>query len=621
VPRSLLTVLALLGVVLTLSVVPGVFTIDEDNYLVTVTALRHGRLTVPGTEGLPPGRELAWFDPNGAQRAVSATPIASTAPPLYAPLALPFSYFGWRGLAALNTLAFLLTVAGVFLLTRRYARREDTAWIAALVYAAGGYALEYAQGVWPHMLAAALCTGAVLMSARSRDGESAGWALAAGLLAGLAAGVRYQNILFAACLGLGTFLFSPRRLRCSMAYGLGVLLPLGASSLLNHARLGFWNPVSKGGTYLSSLGRTVGSRGWIADALTMGWARIVDYSARPSLAGTEHAAYLHADPATGAYLIGHTVKKAWLQSSPWLVLALLALLLAWLPRRAGGGGEGGDNGGDRRRRELRVLALIVLPVQALFAASGLLRTDGLSFNQRYFIELVPLAAVALAWLVEDAGLLAGGASEAGGRRRWLPRLALGGALGLALAAATLLRPAPSPIRLVGLLDLPLVLAVVTLLAWAVARLRGKPGILALALGACLGWSLAVHLGDDLAASREFRRSNAQLAAIFDPYLPDGSAFLAYWGLKDAVGPLLLDRDLVVLDVRNDDGRNTPRLVAALLARRSRVVALPPGFSPALRQTLASRWDARILRQPPVPLLELVAREPGSAGSGTVSGTP
>jgi hypothetical protein len=616
VPRSLLALLAVLGAVLTLSVVPGVFTIDEDNYLVTVTALRHGRLTVPGTEGLPPARELAWFDPNGAARAVTETPVASTAPPLYAPLALPFSLLGWRGLVALNTLCFLLATAAVFLLTRRHARHGESAWIAAVTFAAGGYALEYAQGVWPHMLTAALCTGAVLASTRTRDepdaaGAPAAWAFAAGALVGLAAGVRYQNFLFAGCLGLGILLFASRRWRCSLTYALGVAVPLGASSLLNHARLGFWNPISKGGTYLSSLGGTVRSQGWIGDAVTMGWARIVDYGTRPPLTGTEHAVYLREDAATGAYLVAGAVKKAWLQSSPWLALALLALVLAWLPSR--GGPPGGKP--DPRRRELRVLALIVLPILAMFSASGVLRTDGLSFNQRYFLELVPLAAVAFAWLLDGSGLLDRTGTDAGGGRRRFGLLALGAVLGTSLAAATLLRPAPSPIRLNGLLHLPLALAVLALLGWAICRRSRHCGTLALAVGACLGWSLAVHVGDDMAASRAIRRQNARLAAVLDPVLTDRSAYLAYWGAKDAVGPLLLDRDLVVLDVRNAGGRNTPSLVAALRARGWRVVALPAGFPPAVREALAADWAARLLRPPPVPLVELVAREPTPGATG------
>ncbi len=65
------------------TVVPGVFIIDENNYLVNVIAVRQGHVTVANTAGLSPSRELAFFDPAPRSRAVNSTPVASTAPPLY----------------------------------------------------------------------------------------------------------------------------------------------------------------------------------------------------------------------------------------------------------------------------------------------------------------------------------------------------------------------------------------------------------------------------------------------------------------------------------------------------------------------------------------------------------
>jgi hypothetical protein len=46
--------------------------------------------------------------------------VAPTAPPLYAGLALPFSYLGWRGLVAINTVSFVITVALVALTSHLY---------------------------------------------------------------------------------------------------------------------------------------------------------------------------------------------------------------------------------------------------------------------------------------------------------------------------------------------------------------------------------------------------------------------------------------------------------------------------------------------------------------------
>ncbi|HLF20591.1 MAG TPA: hypothetical protein VI704_07360, partial [Bacteroidota bacterium] len=113
--RILLLVLSIVGVFLTLTAIPGIFIIDEDNYLVSLVALRHGRFTIPGTEGFKPSSELVYFDPEANHRIVSSTPVTSLAPPLYAFIALPFSVFGVRGLILLNILAFLITAFLVFL--------------------------------------------------------------------------------------------------------------------------------------------------------------------------------------------------------------------------------------------------------------------------------------------------------------------------------------------------------------------------------------------------------------------------------------------------------------------------------------------------------------------------
>ena len=122
--------------------VPGVFTPDDNNYLINVLMFREGRVTVANTEGLKPSRELLFFDPAPWSRAVEKTPVASTAPPLYAPMALPFSFAGWRGLVALNTLAFLVATLVVFLYAGRHATSSSTPWLAAAAFALGGYVID-----------------------------------------------------------------------------------------------------------------------------------------------------------------------------------------------------------------------------------------------------------------------------------------------------------------------------------------------------------------------------------------------------------------------------------------------------------------------------------------------
>jgi len=274
-PKALPVGLIVCGVVLSVLVVPGVFTVDDNNYLVNVLALRNGRVTLANTEGLQPSPELMFFDPANREHGVSFTPVASTAPPLYGVLALPFSYFGWRGLAALNTLSYLATTLIVFLYARRYAQDPATPWFAAIAVAFGGFTIEYALGLWPHALSFALCTAGVAAAGRAIDSDTRGRsvvfaAAGAGLLLSAAAGVRYQNaVVLAAAGGALALLASSQRVTACLAYGAAAAVPLATSAVINHARFGSWNPISKGPGYFT-VGRSVANSA-ISDPLVMFW--------------------------------------------------------------------------------------------------------------------------------------------------------------------------------------------------------------------------------------------------------------------------------------------------------------------------------------------------------------
>src|SRR5262249_6586685 len=254
---------------------------------VTVLGLRHGRLTVPGTEGLPPSRELAYFDPVIYSRPETPTPLPTVAPPLYAPIALPFAALGWRGLVLLNTLSFLVVGLLVFRYARAYATTAQAGWLAVSAFALGGYSLEYAQGVWPHMVSAALTTGAAYATSRVRDGRSAGTALAAGLLAGIATGVRYQNIVVAAALGVGLLGWAARRLTVRAAFAAGAAVPLAIAAAITRVRLGVPNPVSKGPGYLPPIVPAKPMGHFVADTAQMLWARVVDFAFSPPTANMQ----------------------------------------------------------------------------------------------------------------------------------------------------------------------------------------------------------------------------------------------------------------------------------------------------------------------------------------------
>lgn len=606
-PRALLIAVLVIGAVLAVTTVPAPFTVDENNYLVTLAALRAGRLTVPGTEDLPSTRELLYFDPSGYRREVRSTPVSSTAPPLYAVLGLPFSYLGWRGLVALNTLSFLATILMTFALTRRYAAAAETPWIAAAAVGAGAYFVEYAQGLWPHMITVALVTGATLLCARAIDESRVEWAAAAGFLAALAAGVRYQNAFIIGCLGLALLLLSRRRLVLPAALAAGAVLPLAVCSIMNFARLGSWNPISKGSGYGITAERMARGEGTIVGKIaTMAWTRVVDYSAQPSLAGTVHESFLTPQPESGAFVLVTAVKKAWLQSAPWMIVPLILLVVAWLPaspfsRRIG----------PAPQRHLRLISLVVVATIGMFSAAGVRTTDGLCFNQRYFCELVPLMAVALAWGVEGIGL----------RARSTALLA-GTLAGAALAFASLQPHHLAPLRHHLVRYLPLALALLFAAAWALwrgGRARGveKPWQLeatAFALGATLAWGLTVHLGDDVPASRILRHSRQDYLRQLGPFISEHSAVFASGAIKDALGPLQLYRDVVIAVPGFDYGAATKELVETFLARGRRVFILPNALPRELLDPVLEGKQFRGLGQP-VVLIEVSSGSGGAPADG------
>jgi hypothetical protein len=560
---------------LTATTVFGIFTVDENHYLTSVRTQAAGRLTVPEYDGLSASLELAHFDP--APRSRSLGLRSTRVPPLYAPLAMPFYWLGWRTLFALNALAWLIAALLVFRLARQHALQPHTPWLAAALFVLGGHSLGYAQALWPHALSICLVCLALWSAAQRRSGGPLGLALLAGLAAGLAVGVRYQNIVIAGMLALGLVLWSERRWRSLGLFSLGLAGPLLANATYNLARLGEFNPITKGGHYLSvGVGRGLGER--VGDFFHILYFRLVDFTARPAFeTGRDYAfsRLLPKDADTGAFLIpGGGLKKAWLQSSPWLLLALGLLLAAWVgwwlarrrraaDRRAAPPVAAAEAGAGRRR-EVLAISLAVGGLLGAFALQSPARTDGICYNQRYLLELVPALAVVLAWGLEAS------------RPRWGWSLG-GGVLGGLLAGLVLIAwPPAHGLRQLLLMKLPLLLAGSLVLAFALHRRGWGHRLLWAALGASVGWALVLHLGDDMAATRRIRGMNQEIQRLAAPCLPaEPSALVVDSGLKDAFGPLQVDRDLAIVVPWIDGGRDTPRLVDEALANGRRVFVLRP----------------------------------------------
>jgi hypothetical protein len=543
--QSVILVLAVLGAAAALLIVPGVFTVDEANHLAWLVSLRSGRLTLPGTDALPGSSELLFFDPVPDVR--PGARASSVVPPLYGLFALPFSLAGWTGLFLLNLTAWLVTIGLVRAAARRAGASQPAAWIGALAFALAGFSLEYAVGVWPHALAACLSLSAFVAALHAAERDRVRWAYAAGLLAGVAAGVRYQHIVTAGLIGLALLTDPMRRIRKAIAYAAGVALPLALYAVVNSLRAGILNPVSKGRGYVTLSGLAPSASPW--DPLRSFAAYVLDFSMQRHTPLWEQMGGRWSN--TGALMVLSAVKKALLQSAPWVLMVMVAIGAAWLRGQPA----------SPARRVLRSAGIVMAGVLLLFAFAGTNRQDGWCHNPRYLFDLIPLAALALALLVERTGM------------RWRP-LAVGAAAGGLGALVPLTFSPDSAVRQFALMYVPLLLAVASVVLFVVAR--GRPRVhrwLAPAMGVLLGWASAVHLGDDLPAARALRLTNLNKLSSVAALLPDVPvALIAQRAV--ALGPLLLERDVVIASTWPDHGRDAPALVEAFQRAGRRVFVLP-----------------------------------------------
>ena len=239
------------------------------------------------------------------------------------------------------------------------------------------------------------------------------------------------------------------------------------------------------------------------------------------------------------------MKKALLQSAPWLGLALLVTLLAWRARPL------------RAQREIRVVSIIIWAVLCGFAATGLTRSDGVAYNQRYFHEIMPFAALAMAWALERTNWKGNG-------------FVLSAALGAAVAVVVCWG-IPSPMREVLIVRVPLVLAPLLIVTWLLTKRAPKSRSLGVMLGVCLGWAMGIHLGD-ISASYDRRALQVSVQASARQLLPADEPYAVFGNnaITHALAPLLLEHDVVVLDSARGGPKGTRALLKELFALDRRV---------------------------------------------------
>lgn len=262
-----------------------------------------------------------------------------------------------------------------------------------------------------------------------------------------------------------------------------------------------------------------------------GYALLIDLRALPeqeAWRGTTRSAQ------GGLYYFGG-YKKALLQSMPWLVLGL-AVLRRWLR------GEGRDGVAP-------VLLLVPGLLLAAYAYGGW--HGGVCLNLRYFLPVLPFAALLVAPVIRS---LAGVSRGAG----WAAALALAATLGASLP----LGPAPSEGLILGLpLVLAGALAAALALSWLPSLASARLPVVAAALLAAvtLGWSAAVSFGYDARLERRWRTLTWSMGAQAAALLPERALLIADW--SDPWFGLVADRGVRLAAPVHDDAADLPALVA------------------------------------------------------------
>ncbi len=413
--RSLLIVVCALPVIGLFFVSAGLFTIDELIYLTaTVAMAQDGSLIFENGFSQFGSEDLKlWFlvdGPNG---------LAPQYPPGMAVLSAPFYLLmGSRGLIMLNALA----AAGVAFLTYRLAwrlyRSRVIALISTLVLVLGTFFLEYAWGVWPHMVSAFFVTAAFHLAIEANEAEQSKAVLARSFGSGLAVGagmlVRTDAILVLPVIAACLILYSKRPIMMIAGGACGLIPGIAAGALVNLHKFGTLNFLSYGrtgsgggddptthiGAALIVLGLLLGlvvarhltwSARWYRPSLLaflglLGIALLVPAvtaALRPVALGlysllvdirtvADSRSGVKAFDDGAVVLFWGVAKKALAQSLPWLGILAAILVSPW----------------PREYRPAHVMLLIFIAIWCLpFIA--LSWHGGFSSNMRYFLPMLP----------------------------------------------------------------------------------------------------------------------------------------------------------------------------------------------------------------------------------------
>ena len=532
--------------------------------------------------------------------------LVSQYPALHTLLAAPLhALFGYRGLLLLNALAFLGINVLVWRLAGWFSEDRSAPVVAMLVYSLATFGWEYTQSSYPHLtssflilLACWLAWGAaldrdhlprwvpaVLRSPAGRSGM-------AGLVFGLALGVRLDTVF--AALALGVPLLTGRGVQWgrALAMAAGALPMVAILAWINLAKFGAFNPFTYGkdggGGYIGSLSHYVPVALCLAgialvvafrDALpvrsnrrTVMWVGValcaallvtpqgqrlangmfqllIDMRIRPDL---PEAALTRSEG--GAVVYFGNVKKALLESCPYLVLLVLpALRGLWR--------------GDYGHR-----ALLWLVPLGFFGFYGYLAWHGsVALNMRYLTPTLPFLAILASheWLRVRSAL-------APQTRRRLAIWLWGGLFVLFLWARTQL-----PLQEMVFLNGALILAGLALCLQiaSFARVRGAPRLLAGTFLAAMVWASAVSLAHDYLMSVSVRFTHLSAALALGEVVESNALILSHtpdvlWALREQ------SADILIADYTLGSREDSEALAAHFAGQRPLYWVAPAGVDTA-----------------------------------------
>ncbi len=403
----------------------GLFTIDEMIYFIAASAFAQsgGYAIANGFEQFGSNDLQMWFLVNGPNGLVPQYPPGTAI--LGAPLT---AALGPRGLVLMNAIAAAGTLALTYRLAWRMHKDHIVAAGAAALLLVGSFFLEYAYGIWPHMLHTLFVLAAVSFAYEASDPDAKKpflAALCAGILIGYAMLMRSDGILILPGIGVLVLLYAARPILVMAGGLLGLLPAVGFMALANLQKFGSLNPLSYGTTgggggsdpltHFVALGpialffglilavrsgrlrqvtRAQGlaafigliaigflipqSRGLLQSYLTGFETLVLDMSTsidkRPGV----------IDGPGGTKSFWGAPKKALAQSLPWLAIFALLIVRPW------------PQNGRAHALVLFSVSFWTLPF-ILLAWHG-----GFSNNMRYFLPLIPLLAISGAALWRDA---------------------------------------------------------------------------------------------------------------------------------------------------------------------------------------------------------------------------